>query len=46
MTGLPPAAVRQLSLPEVAAYAEAIDAEATAQRLALMRARQGRRSRG
>lgn len=40
MTGLAPAAVRDLTLPEVAAYAEAIDHEQTAARLAGMRARQ------
>jgi hypothetical protein len=40
MTRLPPAAVRQLSLGEVAAYAELIDAEQTAIRLANARARQ------
>jgi hypothetical protein len=42
MTGLPPAAVRQLSLAEVGAYAELAEAADTAQRLAIQRARSRR----
>ena len=43
MTGLPPAAVRQLSLAEVGAYAELAEAADTAQRLADRSARGSRR---
>jgi hypothetical protein len=39
MTGLPPAAVRQLSTAEVAVYAEWAEAADTAARLAQSRAR-------
>jgi hypothetical protein len=39
MTGLPPAAVRQLSIAEVAAYAALAAAADTAARLAQSRAR-------
>jgi len=39
MTGLPPAAVRQLTMPEVGAYAELAEADNLARRLAGSRAR-------
>jgi len=39
MTGLPPAAVRDLSLPEVGAYAELIERDNLAARQAALRAR-------
>ena len=44
MTGLPPAAVRQLSLAEVAAYAEVAELADTAARLAVSRAKVRRRA--
>jgi hypothetical protein len=40
MTGLPPSEVRTLTMAEIDAYAEIIDAEITARKLA---ARRGRR---
>lgn len=40
MVGLPPAAARQLTLAELAAYVELIEAQAAAERLAMARARQ------
>ena len=41
MSRLSPAEARQLTLAEVAAYAELIDRDNAAQRLAIARARQG-----